>query len=193
MFVCRTIVSADNFLKVLLNLPSRVYNIVAFTFPQGDKEDSIENRRVDAYRSGSRSPPYEDTNDHHYGERPGPAGRNDERRSPGYGQETRYGDSRKSPVDDWRRDDRFGNGRRSEERRFSDGESKLEVRSPDSQKDLGLSSPPLVRPVRDILGEDGPSLRIGEPPKANGGKVAEGFTQTQVEFLTEYRGRCFTV
>ncbi|OUZ99717.1 Arf GTPase activating protein [Macleaya cordata] len=158
----------------------------------GDKEDSYDNRRVDTNRSGSRSPPYEDTYDR-YGDKSGPAGRNDdrnyrynyeERRSPGYGQETRYGDNRRSPgrfevVDDRRRDDRFGNGRRSEERRFSDGESKSEGRSPNHQKDLGVSSPPMVRPVRDILGEDVPPLRIGEPPKANGGKVADGSAHTQ--------------
>ncbi|MCL7050749.1 hypothetical protein MKW94_023684 [Papaver nudicaule] len=152
----------------------------------GDKEDSYQNRRVDPYRSGSRSPPSENSYDHH-GERSGHAGQNDdrnsrysyeERRSPGYGQDTRYGDSKRSPgrvevVDDWRREDRFGNGRRSEDRRSSDGESRSEGRSPNSQTDLGISSPPVVRPVRDILGEDAPPLRIGEPPKANGGKVAD--------------------
>ncbi|KAI3992425.1 hypothetical protein MKX01_022516 [Papaver californicum] len=151
----------------------------------GDKEDSYENRRVDTYRSGSRSPPSENSYDHH-GERSGHVGQNDdrnsryayeERRSPGYGQDTRYGDNKRSPgrvevVDDWRREDRFGNGRRSEDRRSSDGESKSEGRSPNNQTDFGISSPPVVRPVRDILGEDAPPLRIGEPPKANGSKVA---------------------
>ncbi|KAF8393326.1 hypothetical protein HHK36_021567 [Tetracentron sinense] len=159
----------------------------------GDREDSYENRRADTYRGGSRSPPYEDTYERRYSERSGPGGRNDdrdfrssydERRSPGYDQENqRYGD-RSSPgrfevVNDWRRDDRFGNGRRSEDRRSSDGESKLEGRSPNHQKDMDMSSPPMVRPIRDILGEDAPPLRVGEPPKANGGRAADRSAHTQ--------------
>nr|DAD26974.1 TPA_asm: hypothetical protein HUJ06_028442 [Nelumbo nucifera] len=154
-----------------------------------DREDSYENRRMDTYRGASRSPPYEDRYERRYGERSGPGGRNDERnyrynyderRSPGYDQEgQRYGDYGRSPgrfevVDDWRRDDRFGNGRKSEERRSSDGESRFDGRSPNRQKDLGASSPPMVRPVRDILGEAVPRLQIGEPPKANGSKIADG-------------------
>ncbi|KAF6172903.1 hypothetical protein GIB67_035457 [Kingdonia uniflora] len=148
----------------------------------GDKDDFYESKST--YGGGSRSPPYEDTYDRRSSERSSPGGRSDdrgyksnydERRSPGYGQETRYGDHRKSPVrfevvDDRHRDDRFGNGRRSEERRFSDAESKLEGRSPNRQNDLDATNPPMVRPVRDILGDDVPPLRIGEPPKANIGK-----------------------
>ncbi|KAF8400763.1 hypothetical protein HHK36_014063 [Tetracentron sinense] len=153
----------------------------------GDREDSYENRRVDTYRNGSRSPPFEDTYDRRYTERSSPGGRNDEknsrynydeRRSPG------YGDHRRTPVrfevvDDRFRDDRSGNGRKSEDKRFSDGESKLGARSPNRQKDLGISSPPVVRPVREILGENVPPLRIGEPPKANGGRLTNGSAQTQ--------------
>ncbi|KAE8705828.1 hypothetical protein F3Y22_tig00110415pilonHSYRG00024 [Hibiscus syriacus] len=59
----------------------------------GDKEDISENR-ADGYRGGSRSPPYEGC----FSERSSPGGRNDdrysryghdERRSPGYDQESR--------------------------------------------------------------------------------------------------------
>ncbi|GMQ06641.1 hypothetical protein CsSME_00051140 [Camellia sinensis var. sinensis] len=142
----------------------------------GEAEDSYENRR-DTYQGGSRSPPYEDTYERQYSDRPSPGGRSDdrnyrnsydERRSPGYDQESRqFGDFRRSPsrteiVNDWRREDRFGNGRRSD-----DGNSKVEGRSPDRQKDLDVSSPPTVRPVRDILGENVSPLRIIEPPKAD--------------------------
>ncbi|KAL7189557.1 hypothetical protein ACSBR1_039245 [Camellia fascicularis] len=142
----------------------------------GEAEDSYENRR-DTYQGGSRSPPYEDTYERQYSDRPSPGGRSDdrnyrnsydERRSPGYDQESRqFGDFRRSPsrteiVNDWRREDRFGNGRRSD-----DGNSKVEGRSPDRQKDLDVSSPPTVRPVRDILGENVSPLRIVEPPKAD--------------------------
>jgi hypothetical protein len=136
----------------------------------GDSEDVIENRSV-----GSRSPPYEDTYDRRY------TGRSDERNyknnnsnnddrrsSPGYDS-----DYRKSPsnvVNDWRREDRFGNGRKSED--------KFEGRSPDSQSDGDLASPPVVRPVRDILGEN-VSLRVIEPPKSNGAKSTDASVRTQ--------------
>lgn len=151
---------------------------------QGDKED--EYRRTDSYQGGSRSPPYEDSG--RYSGKSSPGGRSyDERRSPGYDQESRqYGDYRKSPVrheivNDWRRDDRFGNERRYEDRRISDGDSKLESRSPERPKDLDSSSPPIVRPVRDILGENTIPLRISEPPKP-GGRTADGSAHTQVTF-----------
>ncbi|XP_043698661.1 flocculation protein FLO11-like isoform X2 [Telopea speciosissima] len=160
----------------------------------GDREDSNENRRFDTYRGGSRSPPYEDAYERRHGERYGSGGRNDdrnfrygndERRSPGYDQQSQmHGEYRRSParfevVDDRFRDDKFPNGRRSEDRRFSDGESRPEGKSPSHQKDLDASSPPMVRPVRDILGEDVPPLRVGEPPKENGKKVVDGSAHTQ--------------
>ncbi|KAL6974365.1 hypothetical protein U1Q18_028547 [Sarracenia purpurea var. burkii] len=155
----------------------------------GEAEDSYENRR-DTYQVGSRSPPSEDTYERRYSDRPSPGGRSDDKnyrnshdeRSPGYDQEGRqYGDFRKSPVraeivNDWRREDRFGNGRRSDDGRISD---KLEGKSPDHQKDMDVSSPPIVRPVRDILGENISPLRIIEPPKPNGGRATDGSVHTQ--------------
>ncbi|KAK3210765.1 hypothetical protein Dsin_015471 [Dipteronia sinensis] len=153
----------------------------------GDKEDS--------YQGGSRSPPYEDTYDRRYSERSSPGGRSDdknykygydERRSPGYEQESRqHGDYRRSSparpeiVNDWRREERFGNGRKVEDRRISDGDLKLEGRSPERTRDVESSSPPMVRPVREILGENVMPLRISEPPKANGGRVADSSVHTQ--------------
>ncbi|KAL7259892.1 hypothetical protein ACSBR1_005703 [Camellia fascicularis] len=153
----------------------------------GEAEDSYEGRRTDTYQGG-RSPPYEDTYERRYSDRPSPGGRSDDRnyrnsygeRSPGYDQESRqYGDFKRSParaeiINDWRREERFGNGRRSEDGRISDGSSKMEGRSPDHQKDLNISSPPMVRPVRDILGENVSPLQVIEPPKANGGGVTDG-------------------
>lgn len=144
----------------------------------GDREDFNDNRKTDGYQ-GSRSPPYS--------ERSSPGARSDdrnsrysyeERRSPGYDQESRQYDYRKSParpevVNDWRREDRFSNGRKPEDRRLSDGESKLDGRSPERSKDFGSSSPPVVRPVREILGENVLPLRVLEPPKANGGRSAD--------------------
>ncbi|KAK8597827.1 hypothetical protein V6N13_095224 [Hibiscus sabdariffa] len=154
----------------------------------GEKEDTYENR-ADGYRGGSRSPPYEGR----FSERSSPGGRNDdrysrygydERRSPGYDQESRqYSDYRKSParheiVNDWRREDRFGNGRKPEDHRVSDGDIKLEGRSPERPRDLESSSPPVARPVREILGENVTPLRISELPKANGSRTIDG-PQTQ--------------
>ncbi|PRQ46617.1 putative Arf GTPase activating protein [Rosa chinensis] len=149
----------------------------------GDKEDSYENRRLDSYQ-GSRSPPYDD--ERRYSGRSSPGGRSyEEQRSPGYDLESRqYGDSKRSPsrpeiVNDWRREDRFGNGRRYDDRRVSDGDSKLDAKSPERPRDIDSSSPPMVRPVRDILGDKTIPLRIIEPPKANNVRPTEGSVLTQ--------------
>ncbi|XP_057768108.1 probable ADP-ribosylation factor GTPase-activating protein AGD14 [Salvia miltiorrhiza] len=138
----------------------------------GETEDFNGNRRADNYQ-GSRSPPYDDSFDRRYGDRSSSGGR-----SPSYDQDNRQsGDFKKSPakevVNDWRREDRFGNGRRSDEG------SKLEIRSPDHRKDSDISSPPVVRPVRDILGDNVSPLRVIEPPKATGGKPIDGRAPTQ--------------
>lgn len=145
---------------------------------QGETEDFNGNNRRDTYQGGSRSPPYDDIVERRYGDRSSSGGR-----SPSYDQDNRQSnDYKKSParevVNDWRREDRFGNGRRSDER-SSDGGSKLEIRSPDNQSDI--SSPPLVRPVRDILGDNVSPLRVIEPPKSTGGKSTDGRGPTQVK------------
>ncbi|CAI9100293.1 OLC1v1037258C1 [Oldenlandia corymbosa var. corymbosa] len=132
----------------------------------GGTEDSYENRRNDSFQSGSRSPPYDDANERRLSDRLSSGGR-----SPAYEQDNRQYDKR-SPartevVNDWRREDRFGNGRRLEDR-VSDGGSKFDSRSPDRQRDADASSPPVVRPVRDILGDNVSPLRVLEPPKGNG-------------------------
>ncbi|CAH1449029.1 unnamed protein product [Lactuca virosa] len=123
----------------------------------------------DTYQGGSRSPPYE--NERRYSDRPSPGGRSDtssrnsydERRSPEYNNQSQ--DFKKSSparggdvVNDWRREDRFS-------------KTPDIGRSPDRQKDI--SSPPLVRPVREILGESVSPLRVIEPPpKTNGGSTS---------------------
>ncbi|XP_057733589.1 probable ADP-ribosylation factor GTPase-activating protein AGD14 [Arachis stenosperma] len=139
--------------------------------PRGKGDNDIyENRRNDMYQGGSRSPPYEDTYERRYSDRSSSGGR-----SPGYDQESRqYGDYGRSPgrppiVNDWRREDR----------RVSDGDYKVENQSPDRARDVGSSSPPVVRPVREILGENVVPLRINEPPKPNSGKAADGSVLTQ--------------
>lgn len=44
----------------------------------------------------------------------------------------------------------------------------------------------MVRPVRDILGENTPPLQVGEPPRVNGSKAPGGSVQTQVGLLVNY-------
>lgn len=176
------------------SISSSVFPPFTLCIKQGEKEDSYENRRIDAYQGGLRSPPYEDRFERRYSDRssPGgrsPGGRSFDGRSPGYDQESRqFGDYRKSPVrpeiiNDWRREDRFGNERKFEDRRESDGDSKLGGRSPEQPKDINLSSPPVVRPVREILGDNVIPLRISEPPK--GGRTANGSAVTQVRLLLD--------
>ncbi|KAL2342509.1 hypothetical protein Fmac_003794 [Flemingia macrophylla] len=147
---------------------------------KGDKDDFNENKRMDMHQGGSKSPPFEDTHERHYSDRSSPGGR-----SPGYDQENRqFGDYKRSPgcppiINDWRREDRFGEGRKFEDNRISDGNHKIESHSPEPTKDLGSSSPPVVRPVREILGENVVPLRISEPPKTNSGQAANGPALTQ--------------
>ena len=82
-----------------------------------------------------------------------------------------------SSVDFPLREDRFG------DRRSSDGDYKLDSQSPERAKDLDSSSSPVVRPVRDILGENVVPLRISEPPKTNSVKAADGSALTQVKTI----------
>ncbi|GFS43457.1 NSP (nuclear shuttle protein)-interacting GTPase [Actinidia rufa] len=107
-------------------------------------------------------------NERRYSHRPSPGGRSedrdhkntyDERRSPGYDQESRqYGDYRRSPAH---------------------ASSQLEGKSPNLQKDLDVSSPPIVQPVKDIWGDNVAPLRIIEPPTLNAGRVTDGSLRTQ--------------
>lgn len=128
-----------------------------------EAENMNENRKTDTYRGGSRSPPNEEVYERRYSDRASPGGRSSGGRSPGYDQRS---PARAEVINDWRREDRFGNGR------TSDGGSKFESMSPDRQSDLDTSSPPMVRPVREILGDSVSPLRVIEPPKTNGGRSA---------------------
>ncbi|CAL5215160.1 unnamed protein product [Lathyrus oleraceus] len=139
---------------------------------QGDKDDSYENRRMETYQGGRKSPPYEDTYERRYSDRSSPGGR-----SPGYDKRS---PGRPPIINDWRREDRFGDGKKFEDRKISDGGNKMESQSPERANDPGSSSPlPVVRPVREILGENVVPLRISEPPKANSGQAANGSGITQ--------------
>lgn len=130
--------------------------ILCWFITQSDKDNFHENQRIETYQGGPRSPPYEDTYERRSNDRSG----------------------RPPIINDWRRENRFGDGRR-----ISDGEYKPEGQSPERSKDLGSSSPPVVRPVREILGENVLPLRISEPPKASG-KASDGSAVTQVKLLS---------
>ncbi|XP_062223732.1 probable ADP-ribosylation factor GTPase-activating protein AGD14 isoform X2 [Phragmites australis] len=135
--------------------------------PRGkdDKDEYSENRRSDGNWGGSRSPP-----NGSYSDRRSYSGRSDDRnsrysygdRSPGYDQN----DYKKSPRYFEVVDDRSGKTtpvQRFEDRRFSEPR-KPGSGSPNFQKEADGSSP-VVRPMRDILGDDAPQLRVGEPSK----------------------------
>ncbi|KAJ0971278.1 hypothetical protein J5N97_019237 [Dioscorea zingiberensis] len=146
---------------------------------KGDGDES------NTYRSGSRSPPYEDNFERRYGDRPNSGGRNDDRnfrynngdRSPA----SDPGDYGRSPgqfdaVDGGYREDKYGNGnrnRRFEDRRSADGIPKPEVMSPDNQKSVVPSSAPTLPSVRDNMSTGIPLPRI-DPPKVNGVKASDG-------------------
>ncbi|XP_066379411.1 probable ADP-ribosylation factor GTPase-activating protein AGD14 isoform X2 [Miscanthus floridulus] len=130
-----------------------------------DKDEYSENRRSDGNWGGSRSPP-----NGSYSDRRSYSGRSDDRnsrysygdRSPGYDQN----DYKKSPRYFEVVDDRSGKTtpvQRFEDRRFSEPR-KPDSGSPDFQKEADGSSL-VVRPVRDILGDNAPQLRVGEPSK----------------------------
>ncbi|KAJ0234770.1 hypothetical protein HA466_0271350 [Hirschfeldia incana] len=108
--------------------------------PMGDSETRSS--------SGSRSPPYDD--------RRYSSGRSSP--SPGFDQANRKSPSRPEVINDWRREDRFGGKKKTEEE---------SSHSPEQVKDSAgsASPPPVARPVREILGDSFIPLRVVEPPK----------------------------
>lgn len=136
----------------------------------------------------------------------------DEKRSPGqyesdrsrndrgYQDNRRYDDTYKtSPGQDTRRyEDMYrkspshfenvGDRKKFEDRRYPDAPDRRrpEERSPNYQRDF---SPPPVRPVRDILGDDVPTLRVSDFPRANGNRDSEGSSKSLPEIRKEFRGQ----
>lgn len=68
----------------------------------------------------------------------------------------------------------------------------MEERSPDRPKDVSSANPPVVRPVREILGENTIPLRVIEPPKP-AARSADGSAHTQVGFLMKSVHHVFIV
>ncbi|KAK4783026.1 hypothetical protein SAY86_007400 [Trapa natans] len=134
----------------------------------GDREDS--------YQGGSQSPPYDDAYDRRQSDRSGSDGR-----SPGYDQQRQQYNNYKSPgrpevVNDWRREDRFRDGKKFDDHKVPDRESKVGG-SPERPKDPDSSSPPVARAGREILVKNLPPPRI-EPPKPIASH-ADGLAQAQ--------------
>ncbi|XP_041020854.1 probable ADP-ribosylation factor GTPase-activating protein AGD14 isoform X1 [Juglans microcarpa x Juglans regia] len=128
-----------------------------------EKKESYESTKVQAYRGGSRSSSpgrrSEDGSFKYY---------YDERRSPQYSQEnSRYGGFRRNPVrfeivDDRFRENEYGS------RNFSQ-----------FPKNIDRSLSPVVRSLRDILGDGIPPLQVGELSTAINGKDADGSPHSQ--------------
>ncbi|KAF7150188.1 hypothetical protein RHSIM_Rhsim02G0186900 [Rhododendron simsii] len=116
----------------------------------------------------------EDFSDRCSFETPSAGGRNDDRKSKYYIEERRSprnkpenvrSGHRNRPVhfevvDDRFRDDGLGSGRSYETHRSSNAESRAGSR-------LGKISPPVARPVSELLGENVPRLQVGGSPNAN--------------------------
>ncbi|XP_074273842.1 uncharacterized protein LOC141597324 isoform X2 [Silene latifolia] len=143
----------------------------------GDKEEPNENRRQsDPHQSSSRSSVKD--KERRYSDRPSPS--HDVRRSTASDKDNqRYSEYGRNPVtpvivSNWRREDRFSNGKKSDDRPSPEGEIKPEIKSPDSQNDSSNSSLPAVQPVGDLLGENVMPLQVSEPPSANSSGIAEG-------------------
>ncbi|PKA57195.1 putative ADP-ribosylation factor GTPase-activating protein AGD14 [Apostasia shenzhenica] len=156
--------------------------------PPRMKDDYVETRRPDSYRSGSQSPPYNDAYERRFGERPGSTGRNEDRNiRPNYDarrfayDQTNYTPSGLDKIDETRRDDKGGNVIQLpiSDNRIQEGLPKTIVS--DHQKGVYISSSPnpVVRPVRDILGGDVPPLQVGEPPRLSGPKAPNSPLDTQ--------------
>ncbi|KAK1417308.1 hypothetical protein QVD17_26434 [Tagetes erecta] len=73
----------------------------------------------------------------------------------------------------------FRDGMKSEDEKYSNGGLKVEGKSMDHQRDPDISSPPIIRPVREILGEKASPIRIIEPPKSSGFRPSDGSLRTQ--------------
>ncbi|XP_028774078.1 probable ADP-ribosylation factor GTPase-activating protein AGD14 isoform X2 [Neltuma alba] len=146
---------------------------------RGDKDNFSVNSRVQSYQGDPKSPPYDDKYKHRYSDSSSPGGR-----SPGYDQESRqYSNDKRNPshppINDWHQEDRFGDGRRFEGRMVSDGDYKLEGQLPGQANNPDSSSPPVVRSVRDILGENAASLQMSKPSETNSKKANDGSALTQ--------------
>ncbi|KAI3775505.1 hypothetical protein L1987_50084 [Smallanthus sonchifolius] len=73
----------------------------------------------------------------------------------------------------------FRDGKNSEDGKLSNGGFKVEGKSHDHQRDSDISSPPIIRPVREILGEKASPIQVIEPPKLNVSGPSVGTLRTQ--------------
>ena len=145
---------------------------------QGEKDEDNESRKVDANRYRSRGSYDEDKYERYSIERSSSFGKDDRRikcyfddiRSPRYSREnSRNGGHKRNPVrfeivDDRFRDDRFGS------RRFFLEDTASQRRLPNTNTNTESCSSPALRPLQETLGDNFPTLRVGEISKENNGK-----------------------
>ncbi|KAA3476808.1 putative ADP-ribosylation factor GTPase-activating protein AGD14 [Gossypium australe] len=146
--------------------------------PSGHRVDTSESRKASVFSGRSRGPLYEDRHQWSSNEGSSPAGRSGARifyleaRSARYAEEnSRYGSSRRNPLHIEIVDNRLKSEGSRSARRHNDSFSHREplTRSQSFSHQVDRSGSPVVRPVRDILGENAPALQVGEHSNANAG------------------------
>ncbi|XP_012451970.1 probable ADP-ribosylation factor GTPase-activating protein AGD14 isoform X3 [Gossypium raimondii] len=146
--------------------------------PSGHRVDTSESRKASVFSGRSRGPLYEDRHQWSSNEGSSPAGRSGARifyleaRSARYAEEnSRYGSSRRNPLHIEIVDNRLKSEGSRSARRHNDSFSRREpvTRSQSFSHQVDRSGSPVVRPVRDILGENAPALQVGEHSNANAG------------------------
>ncbi|TYI76142.1 hypothetical protein E1A91_D06G055700v1 [Gossypium mustelinum] len=146
--------------------------------PSGHRVDTSESRKASVFSGRSRGPLYEDRHQWSSNEGSSPAGRSGARifyleaRSARYAEEnSRYGSSRRNPLHIEIVDNRLKSEGSRSARRHNDSFSHREpvTRSQSFSHQVDRSGSPVVRPVREILGENAPDLQVGEHSNANAG------------------------
>ncbi|KAG4194341.1 hypothetical protein ERO13_A06G048300v2 [Gossypium hirsutum] len=146
--------------------------------PSGHRVDTSESRKASVFSGRPRGPLYEDRHQWSSNEGSSPAGRSGARifyleaRSARYAEEnSRYGSSRRNPLHIEIVDNRLKSEGSRSARRHKDSFLHREpvTRSQSFSHQADRSGSPVVRPVRDILGENAPALQVGENSNANAG------------------------
>ena len=175
---------------------------ILFTlFVQTDKEECYQSRKISSFRVEPKSPGFEDRAERHSTERSSPSLRSDdknlrfyydERSSPKYAKKySRHASLAKKPVqfevvDDRFRDDEFRN------RRLSNLESKLRQLQSGSQKNVDESQSPVAHSFGEVLEENIPSPKVGEPSQAQN-KEAHDLPTNQVYHCHIFPDICFLI
>ncbi|PPR89548.1 hypothetical protein GOBAR_AA31136 [Gossypium barbadense] len=160
--------------------------------PSGHRVDTSESRKASVFSGRPRGPLYEDRHQWSSNEGSSPAGRSGARifyleaRSARYAEEnSRYGSSRRNPLHIEIVDNRLKSEGSRSARRHKDSFLHREpvTRSQSFSHQADRSGSPVVRPVRDILGENAPALQVGENSNANAGSDPDDSAIRQVKLV----------